>query len=97
MTNKTIEAKDLQAYLVIEATIELRCDEKYKLKESMSTLNGIRECFRVGWQIEDDHNLYAGEWALLTGNLLRQNIFCPGWLASGDVKDIVVIDPFNFC
>lgn len=81
---------DLKQYEIYEATIRFRRGPGYDVKPECEALDGTRHAFSVGW--ETDRELrpeYAGEWAMVPAEPTAVRALPIGWIASGDLVDIV--------
>lgn len=61
------------------------------VKPDANKIDGKTFLFTKGWDIEDDHPLYAGEMAMITADD-SYPIDAPGWIASGDLEEVGKVD-----
>lgn len=81
----------MQQYDVVEATIRIRRGDGWNVRPEAEYWDGRRLRFRAGWIMdEDDTEIYVGEWAMIAQDVDED--FNPGWIASGDLTDIVPVE-----
>lgn len=71
------------------ATVRIRRGDGWEVRPEAEALDGTRYTFMASWVMDDD-DPYPGEWAMTFEDPGATSLL---WVASGDLVDIVSVDP----
>ncbi len=80
----------IEPFCRYQAIVRLRRDERFTVKSEAETLDGSCVTVTTGWQFLEKEGTrrpeYEGEWAMMLDRDCDPGV---GWIASGDLVDII--------
>ena len=80
-------SNQLEPFQVVKRTVRVRRGEGYTPKKDAELVDGQTFEFSVGWLIESDIKIYAGEWTLIPVDFNSWPAKNIAWIASGDTYE----------
>ncbi len=76
-------------FKLYRASVHFRRGTGLDVKPEAEQMDGQELIFKPGWIMDaDDTSIYVGEWAMCPARFDDWPDDAPGWIASGDLKDV---------